>query len=169
MPELLLLRHAKSSWADSSLDDIDRPLNKRGVKASAAMGREMDRLALAPRLVLCSPAKRTRETIELAAEQCPALRDYRVINALYGASVRGVIDMLRAVDPACPSVMVVGHNPTTQMLALALTEGEKGVARDKMTVKYPTGALAQIHFECEWRAVGTGAGQLVRFVRPRDL
>lgn len=167
MKTLTLLRHAKSGWDAPVARDFDRPLSPRGRKAARAMGREMKRLQLAFDRVIASPAARVAETIDGLEEDYGALaaeQDERV----YLASVETLLDIVRATDDAEARLLIVGHNPGMEQLALLLAR--EGGPRDAIAAKYPTGALAELRFETlSWRHLKAGAGRLERFIRPRDL
>ena len=154
MSRLYLLRHAKSSWDDASLDDHDRPLAPRGRKASKAIGRYLRDHDIEPELVLCSSAKRARQTL---ARLGPAGVDARIEPELYGASAQALLERLHAVPDEVASVMLIGHNPGMQQLAFNLAG---------LDDKFPTAALAT--FECSrWRTLDQAT--LVDYVRPREL
>ena len=154
MSRLYLLRHAKSSWKDASLDDHDRPLAPRGRKASKAIGRYLRDHDIEPELVLCSSAKRARQTLERLG---PAGVDARIEPELYGAGAHALLERLHAVPEDVASVMLIGHNPGMQQLAFTLAG---------LDDKFPTAALAT--FECSrWRSLERA--ELVDYVRPRDL
>jgi phosphohistidine phosphatase len=163
---LYLLRHAKSSWDDAALADRDRPLAPRGQRAAKLMAEHLVRNEITPSLVLCSAARRTRETLEALA---PALgeADVEVERDLYGASTGELLDRLHSVPDTVSSVMLIGHNPSIQTLALNLAGS--GDERDAIALKYPTGALATLAFEVSWQELDQGAAELTAFVRPRDL
>jgi phosphohistidine phosphatase len=170
MRQLLLLRHAKSSWDDRSVPDRDRGLAPRGQYAAAAMGQAMRRLGLAPDLILVSPARRTRETLEALEpwDEAPLIEP---IEILYLATAIQLVDALRGVPETVRSVMVVGHNPGMHELAVLLGGNATAPAAALAQVRagYPTGALAEFNVPGAWSRLGAGGGQLVRFLRPRDL
>ena len=167
MKTLTLLRHAKSGWDDPSLSDFARPLNARGREAARAMGRELRALGLAWDRVLASPAARVTETIDgLRESYGPIAPVYD--ETIYLASLEALLDIVRATDDGCATLLVVGHNPGMERLALLLSRG--GPLHDEVALKYPTGALAEIAFAIDhWRDVGESGGTLARFLRPRDL
>ena len=168
MRRVYLLRHAKSSWKDRSLADRDRPLAGRGRRAAKAMAGHIDAQGIRPDLVLCSPARRTRETLERVQAAFGDPVDARFEEALYGASEAELLARLRALPPEAHSVMIVGHNPGLEDLALALAS--EGAERARMNEKYPTAALATIDLSAnEWSAIERASGELVAYVRPRDL
>ena len=162
---LYLLRHAKSSWKDATLADHDRPLAGRGRRAAKAIGRHMREQGIEPQLVLCSTARRARETLE-RIEPALGRRAVKVEPELDGASAEELLARLRRLPGRVESVLVIGHNPAVQELACRLA----GSAPDSLRAKYPTAALAAFDLRVEsWRALDRGCGELVDFVRPRDL
>jgi phosphohistidine phosphatase len=167
MKRLYLLRHAKSSWKDASLADHDRPLAGRGRRASKAMAGHLRDRGIEPDLVLCSTARRARETLDRIA---PALGTtaIEIEPALYGASAHGLLDRLRSVPDEIESVMLIGHNPAMEEFALDLARPSP--AARELAAKYPTGALAELTFASpSWRGLGHGTAELVELVKPRDL
>jgi phosphohistidine phosphatase len=166
MHRLLLLRHAKSSWDDPSLADRDRPLAPRGHRAAARMANHLRSDVPRPDLVLCSPALRTRETLDRMSN---AFGDAEVVvdDELYGAGEGELLERLRAVDDRFETVAVIGHNPGIHDLAIALAGS--GADLDRMEAKFPTGALAVLAFDGSWRDVSPGGGRLEAFVTPKDL
>jgi phosphohistidine phosphatase len=164
---LYLLRHAKSSWDDPGLADHDRPLAPRGRRAAKLVARHLRDEGTVPMLVLCSSARRAQETLERIA---PAFGDgarVEVEDELYGASDDELLERLRKVPDTIESVMLIGHNPAIQELALHL--GGPGPEREAVERKYSTGALATLTFEGGWRQLEPGRARLRAFVRPRDL
>jgi len=167
MKTLTLLRHAKSGWDDPALTDFQRPLNGRGRAAARAMGSELKRLGLVFDCVLASPAARVTETIDGLAESYGQL-DPHYDERLYLASTETLLGLVRATADSCATLLIVGHNPGTERLALLVSRA--GPLRSEIAAKYPTGAVAEIAFPVDhWRDVGPGRGTLQRFLRPRDL
>ena len=167
MKRLSLLRHAKSEWDDPSLTDFQRPLSGRGRHAARAMGREMQALGIAWDCIVASPAARVTETVDGLEESYGSL-DVRYDEEVYLASVETLLAIVHAADDACGTLLLVGHNPGMERLALLLSRG--GALHDRVAEKYPTGALAEIVFPVEsWREVRESGGTLERFLRPRDL
>jgi phosphohistidine phosphatase len=168
MKRVYMLRHAKSSWKDGSLPDRDRPLAGRGRRAAKAMARYLEAEGIRPDLVLCSSARRTRETLELAKGAWGDGVETNVGEALYGASESELLAHLKALPEEVGSVMMIGHNPGLEDLALALASDGAGLAR--MSEKYPTAALATIDLPAKrWSTVRRRSGELVGFVRPKDF
>ena len=163
---LLLLRHAKSAWP-GGVDDHDRPLGGRGLKAAPVMGRYMAREGLVPDLALISTARRTQETWALVGAELPDDIERRDVVEIYEAAAERIAGVIRGVDADVRTLLVVGHNPGLQELAIDLAaDGERlaGVRE-----KFPTGALAAIDFAVAWGDVTAGSGVLERFVVPRSL
>lgn len=170
MRQLFLLRHAKSSWDDQGLDDFDRPLNPRGRKAARAMAGYLEKAGIRPAIILCSAARRARETydsLEPALEGIPV----SVEAELYEATRHDLLERLRRLDDHLDSVLLIGHNPGLARLASALgkTHGDaKALAR--LAEKYPTCALAALTTEVtRWGALEDGCCRLTGFTRPADL
>lgn len=169
MPTLFVLRHAKSSWNNTSMADHDRPLAPRGQRAAEAVADHIGALDPPPALVLCSTARRAQETIEALQPRLPATTEVLVEDDLYGAPAALVVARLRQVPEAVPSVLVVGHNPGLEDLVRGFgTEGDPRLI-DRVRTKFPTGALATLTFEGPWKAFGSDAARLEAFVVPGDL
>jgi phosphohistidine phosphatase len=168
MKTLTLLRHAKSGWDDPVARDFDRPLNPKGQRAAAMMGRHMKSLGLGFDHVVASPAVRVAETLEhvgrgFGSDLAPHW-DQRV----YLASVATLLDIVHDLPPSAGRVLLVGHNPGLEELVLTLVAS--GALREAVEVKFPTASLAEMHFAVDdWGAVGRDTGELARYVRPRDL
>jgi phosphohistidine phosphatase len=163
---LFLLRHAKSSWDDPGLDDRDRPLAPRGRRASELIAGHLRREGIAPSLVLCSSARRTRQTLERVIPALDA-SDVSIEDGLYGASSGGLLERLREVPEDLESVMLVGHQPAIQELALDLAGDGAELAR--VRAKFPTAALATLLFAGEWSELAPGSAELVAYVKPKEL
>jgi phosphohistidine phosphatase len=163
---LFLLRHAKSSWEDTSLDDHDRPLAPRGRRAAALIAEHVRRNRIGPALVLCSSAKRTRETLERVRSALGAA-EVLVERELYGASSEDLLQRLREVPDEVESVMLVGHQPAIQELALRLAA--EGSELEQMRAKFPTAALATLSFAGGWSELGREGAELVAYVKPKQL
>ncbi|HET8756133.1 MAG TPA: histidine phosphatase family protein [Solirubrobacteraceae bacterium] len=166
MRRLYLLRHAKSSWKETGIPDHDRPLAGRGRKASKAMARYLHEQRVRPELVLCSSATRARQTFE-RLEPLGA-REVHIERELYAADAATLLARLRDVAAGVASVMLIGHNPGLEDLALVLAR--ESPVRDDLVTKFPTAALATLAFtDRDWAALERGTAELVGFVRPREL
>jgi phosphohistidine phosphatase len=171
MLNLMLLRHAKSSWADAGQADPDRPLNDRGKRAAVAVGRYMASNALVPQLVLCSPVRRARETWDLVAGELTTIPEILIAAEIYDfGDGKALMECLRHKAGAAQSVLLVGHNPSIGGLAQNLIGTGSGKLRERLEKKYPTAALAVISFDFDnWGSLATGSGTLLRFVRPANI
>ena len=171
MRRLLVLRHAKSSWANAGVGDRDRALNKRGKAAAPAMGRYMAEQSYIPGHVLCSPARRARDTLALVLENISRPVPFTIENPLYDFSSGDSYARVIARKGAdVQTLMIVGHNPSIEGLCNRLcTTGDRKMLA-AMDWKYPTAALAVIDFDIkDWGEMAWNTGHLVTFTRPRDL
>jgi phosphohistidine phosphatase len=158
---LLLLRHAKSSWEDPGLADHDRPLSPRGRRAARAIRGYLRKHEIPITLVLCSSARRTRETVELVDPG----GEVQIEDGLYGASADDLLERIRQLPEQEGVVMLVGHNPSMHELALGLAKHPQELAGRT----YPTGGLAWFSFSGSWRSLAPGQAELTEFVTPREL
>jgi phosphohistidine phosphatase len=163
---LLLLRHAKSSWKEAGLADRERPLNKRGRRACKLLRINLAELGLRPGLILCSPARRTVETLERIAPALGEGTETRYEERLYDASAAGLLELLRETDDDVGELLLVGHNPGIAELAAMLAS--EGAELARMRAKYPTGALAVLGLVGSWAGLARGAATLDTFWRPRE-
>ncbi len=177
MKELLLLRHAKSSWATPGMADFDRPLNKRGRRAAAALAGYLETEDLRPALVLSSDARRTRETLDLIRDTLGGRVAIHLEPRLYLADPSTLLDRLRKVPDDVPSVLMIAHNPGLQDFALELAAAagpSAAPALARMEAKFPTAALARFRLKIErWRDLSLdglkGAIKVVGYTIPADL
>jgi phosphohistidine phosphatase len=166
--QLLILRHAKSSWDDSALPDFDRPLAPRGLKTAPLMGRELARRGWLPDLVLVSPALRTRDTWRLVSQELPKNVPAQFAEELYEAAAGAILARVR--QARATSVLVIGHNPGLQHFALRLAgPGSDESVFKKIEAKFPTAALARFTLHEDWGNLDFGGARLTHCVRPRDL
>jgi len=170
MHTLILLRHAKSSWQDPALSDKDRPLNSRGVAAAPLMGRAMAKHGLDPDLVLCSPARRTRDTLALVMPELKTEPQVVYEDDLYHGTSAEMLALLQKIAPAAKQVLVVGHNPELQQFAVDLIGSGPKHLRDRLEAKLPTAGLVVIRFSTgAWSNIVMNSGKLELFLTPRDV
>lgn len=170
MLTLSLLRHAKSSWSNPALPDRERPLATRGVTDAPLMGKAMAERGIDPELVLCSSARRTRDTLDLVLPDLRVEPKIVYVDALYHASPEEMLELLHGIQPGANRVMMVGHNPEIQAFALDLVGSGPKHFRDRLKTKYPTAGLAVINFVSGlWKSVSVNSGTLNLFLSPRDL
>src|SRR4051794_11829263 len=166
MRTLLLLRHAKSSWAAAGTSDRDRSLNERGEQAAIAMGGYMRSHSLSPDLVLISPARRTRDTWKLVAQELTETPRLIVDESLYDfGSGEAILEAVKQRGTNAEAVMmVIAHNPAIQQLARRLIGAGDPELIGHLEHKYPTAALAQIVFDAkDWTKLTDGSGTLITF------
>ena len=166
MRRLILLRHAKSSWADPGQRDFDRPLNPRGQRAAAAIGAWLADKGLLPDAALVSPAARTRETwarLGPAFATVPA----RFPDDLYHAEAQALLGHLQAAPAEAATVLILGHQPGIGELASRLLPEPPD---DPEYLRYPTAGTAVIDFDVDdWTEAHWQEGRLFAFTTPRRL
>lgn len=166
MRRVILLRHAKSSWADAGQQDFDRPLNPRGRRAAATVGAWLAGQDIRPDAALVSAAQRTRETWSLLG---PAFADAPATFRpdLYHAEAAALLRALRGAPAEAETVMVVGHQPGIGETAVRLLPD---APEDPDYLRYPTAAVAVIDFDvADWEALAWGEGRLHAFATPARL
>jgi phosphohistidine phosphatase len=165
------MRHAKSSWNDKAQDDRERPLSARGRAAAPRMGRALAERKLIPDLILCSPAKRTRQTLELAGNAMRARPKTTISDALYAfGDGTAYLALINKQAKTSPTLMIIGHNPSLAALADRLAGSGDERALAAMRRKFPTAAVAYISFPAtRWSDVGWGSGKLEWFLTPGTL
>lgn len=163
MKSIYLLRHAKSSWKDADLSDIDRPLNKKGKSDAPMMGKYFSKKHIQPQLIISSPAKRAFKTACLIASELGYEEKNIHINMeLYGANVDELLVLIQKLEASLDRVMLVGHNPAFT-LAVPFFTGES-------IENLPTCGLVRIDFETKrWKLVKEGKGCLRLFETPRTV
>jgi len=165
-----VLRHAKSDWGQPGLADHDRPLAPRGRRAAGLLAAHLAKEEVAPDVVLCSTARRARETFELVQDALPASTTVFFERRLYGAASDELRARLHEVPDGDPSVMVVGHNPGLQDLVLELAPAADPELVSRVEAKFPTAAFAAVDLDVDrWTGVHPGTGRLVAYVTPHDL
>lgn len=162
MKELLILRHAKSSWDNPSLDDHDRPLNERGLRDAPRMGKLIKQKKCIPDYVVCSTSERTRQTVQHVGEACEFQGTTEFLETLYGTSVGAHVKILQAVPDDFDRVMVVGHNPTLENFVDELSGQHH---------RFPTAALAYFRMSItHWKDLSLASeAQLVDLWRPKEI
>ncbi|MFM8320243.1 MAG: SixA phosphatase family protein [Chloroflexota bacterium] len=161
MKTLLILRHAKSSWKTDGLPDHERPLNARGLKDAPQVGQRLVEHGLLPERVLCSTARRARNTAELVVDACGYTGDLTLLDELYEATAGTYLAALARCAGEAGTVLLVGHNPTCEELLQRLTG---------QYLPMPTAALAQVRLPLDsWAAAAEARrGELVSLWRPKE-
>ncbi len=171
MKTVTLFRHAKSGQKDDpNIADFDRPLSGRGLKAAPKMGEAMRDRHLRPDLILSSPSVRTRQTLSLASpEAWDKPPKVRFDKKLYEASAQTLLKLLRDLSEDVDHVMLVGHNPGFQELAVALASlGSE--ERQQLKDKLPTASIVSFEFGDEpWKELQPASGRVTLFISPNTL
>ena len=163
MKTLTIVRHAKSSWSDSSLSDRERPLNKRGTRDAPVMGARIAAADIRPSLIVSSPATRAWTTARTVAKQIGyPLEFLQREDELYLASLDELIDVVAAQDPGFSSLMLFGHNPGLTDFANYLVPG--------LTNNLPTAGVVSVGFESDdWRLYDRPEIELLLHEYPKKL
>lgn len=164
MTLLLLMRHARATWASPGVRDFDRPLDAEGRAEAASIGAAMARRALRPDVVLCSPAVRTVETLIGLGDIATASRMIHP-RRLYDGGASDYIEEIAGVRDA-ETTLLIGHNPMMEAVATALAGNGDEAARRSLASGFPTGALAMLRFETPFAGIERGAGRVEAFITP---
>jgi phosphohistidine phosphatase len=161
--QLVLIRHAK---AGDAATDRDRPLADRGVAEAPAVGRWLAQRRIAPDRVVVSPARRARQTWELAAAELGPTAEPVLDDRVYRNTAEDLLEIIRETPAAVTTLAIVGHNPGIQDLAIALDDGHGDDAgRSELATKYPTSGVAVFDVSDAW--AGVGSATLTSFATPR--
>lgn len=167
MSKLYLLRHAKAGWALPGVRDFDRPLDASGIADAEAMGAAMRAGSYVPDMTLCSNARRCRETLQGIAGHADTGR-VLFLDKLYTEDAAGYLATIHEYGNI-GSLLVIGHNPMTEDLAMALAGNGNEEARETMAHGFPTSGLAAIRFDGSLDTAKPGAGYLEAFLTPANI
>lgn len=162
MKILTLVRHAKSSWKDTSLADRERPLNKRGKRDAPEMGRRIAAAGIRPSLIVSSPAVRAWTTARVVADAIGYPREFlQRDNNLYLGTVNSILDVIVAQDNGFNSLMLVGHNPGFTDFANYLVPG--------LTNNIPTAGVVSVELESDdWSLYDKPSAKLLLYDFPKN-
>ncbi len=170
MKRIYLLRHAKSSWSEDGQADFERALAPRGLHAARQMLDHLSDRAVRPSVVLCSTARRARETLDLIMPGLTGKPGVRYEDGLYHAAATDIIARIRRLPEKTPSVMIVGHNPGLQETVLKLAGAGAPKRLHQIAEKFPTLALAELSIDIEhWRDLSPGGARLVDLTIPAEI
>ncbi len=170
MLTLSIVRHAKSSWGDPGLRDIDRPLNERGKAQAQRLGIYLANENISPDLIICSSAKRARQTFRQMDKDWQSDAEMIVDNRLYLATPNTIMAVLDEFGENHAHVMIIGHNPGFHMLAHKLADAGHKDDLAILQEKYPTGTLCVIRSKADkWKKIGKSAGKLIYLATPKQL
>ncbi len=159
MKKIVLIRHAKSSWKDTSLSDFDRPLNNRGLMNAPFMAAQIKKRRITPDLILSSSAKRTSKTAKIFAVTLEYTNEIIFLDSLYLASSSTILQMIRKLDEIYKNVLIVCHNPGITDLANYLCKNYFD--------NIPTTGIVGFSFKEEWRKIETNNCSLLFFEYPK--
>ena len=161
MKVVYLVRHAKSSWDEIDLDDINRPLNDRGKIDAPEMGQRLKKQGIKPDVMISSPAKRARTTAKKIAEEIEYPEDNILIDdGFYHGDMNSMLSRIKTLPEEVNKVMLFGHNPTLTEFANALC----GIS----IYNIPTCGIVAIEFEnVTWKQIEYKKGKLVLFDYPK--
>ena len=161
MKNLYLTRHAKSSWGNPGLADIDRPLNGRGKKAAPLMGKLIVDRGENPELLISSPANRAFSTAKEFAKEMGCAETNIIVNrAIYGAGAQQLLNLVQDVDDLYNSIMLFGHNPTFTSFC-NMVSGEN-------IVNVVTCGVVRIDFEfSSWKNIDFNSGRMIYYEYPK--
>lgn len=165
MPRYLtLIRHAKSSWSDDSLDDFDRPLNKRGKRDAPFMAERLATRGVMPDALVSSPARRAAATANKLAKGIAFGKDSIAwMEEIYHASVPELLAVIHSFDPAWRHVWLIGHNPGLTDLVNSL-DAKAGI--DNIS----TCGVVEIELDVNaWSDVTPGDGRVSSFDYPKKV
>ena len=141
MKKLYIIRHAKSSWKDETLDDFERPLNKRGQKDAPFMAKILKQKNVIPDIIISSAALRAKITAELIAKELNYNKQITYDATLYEADTNNIFDTIRDIDKSCNIVFLIGHNPSLNAFVQALVNFQENI---------PTCGIIELEIDCEY-------------------
>jgi len=175
MKRLLLLRHAQTEQANKDTPaDSERQLTEQGQKDATKIGRALADRNYSADLIVCSPSRRTRQTLELATSQWRSTAKVEFVDAIYAASAQRLVKVIHALPDSAAAVLMIGHNPGMEDCLALLTPREQTPvdANGKGTPHrdFPTAALALLDFTvAKWPEILAHSGVLAEFIRPKNL
>jgi phosphohistidine phosphatase len=165
---LHLLRHAKSSTKED-VEDHERPLSRRGRKTARRIGRNLSARLGAVDLVLCSSARRTRETLDFVLDEFSPRPRTSIEDELYLASREKLAARLGRLDARDANVLLIGHNPGLHELAVALADENSPAFQALASGKFPTAAYVSFRVPADWSVLGSSRHELIGYVTPESL
>ena len=169
MPRLCLFRHAKSDWFAGAAGDFDRPISPRGERDAPLVSAHIVAEGWQPDRILCSPSKRTRQTLDIATGFLNGDPDVSYPAGLYDAAGADYASLIRAQGGDAETLMIIGHNPMTHETALRLAAPGNSQAAAELERRFPTCAIAVLDFDTAWDDLAEHSGKLIAFVKPADL
>lgn len=172
MKTLTILRHAKSGWDVQVERDFDRPINARGRRGAELIGQYVKRQAMIVERIIASPAVRVTETLDLFQPAANLdMIEPHWDRRIYLASAATLIDVIRDTGKDAAHLLIAGHNPGLEDLALMLVpEDADDMLRAEVEKKLPTSALVRLELDiADWHDLDVNMARMTGFIRPRDL
>jgi len=163
MKVIYLIRHAKSSWKDLSIQDFERPLNDRGKNDAPIIGKHLNQLGFNPDLIVCSPAKRTISTAKLICKNSSyEFKNVQTISSIYESTLQTLIELINNLSNNYKEITLIGHNPGITNLYNYLCDDD--------LVNIPTCGVVKIELEIsQWNEIIKGIGIKKFFIYPKML
>ena len=169
MKRLILMRHAKAMIGESGQADRDRALSPRGFRDVMAMANILAQHTPLPDRILCSSARRTRETLAALLPSLNANFDATVADALYDTTQTTYADIIKTFAGPGNVVLIIGHNPTIHATAANLVGSGPNDQLALLSAGFPTASLAIMDFrDSDWTQLQPGSGILMGFFSPRE-
>jgi phosphohistidine phosphatase len=160
---LILIRHTKSNWTDFSLPDFDRPIKKDRIDDAKNMAAQLKSLGVEPDLIICSPAKRTRQTAEYFCDKLKyEEKDIQFDKRIYESTAEDVLQVVRETDSKVKTLVVIGHNPSLTNLANMFAENS--------IEEIPTTGVVWLEFSIkDWELYKLTPCNLKAFLTPKTI
>ncbi|QOY51714.1 SixA phosphatase family protein [Candidatus Sulfurimonas baltica] len=159
MKKLYIIRHAKSSWKNSSLSDFDRPLNKRGITDAPLMGKVLKGKKVSPDAIISSPALRAKTTAQIISKKLNFNKHIIYDENIYEANVDTLMNVVKRANKEDSIVFIFGHNPGLNMLAESLVGLHENI---------PTCGVVELEFACKkWSEISPENAKLISFDYPK--
>lgn len=160
MKRLYIIRHAKSSWKDATLNDFERPLNKRGKSNAPMMGSRLKAKSIMPDIILSSPAQRAKSTAEMIARELEYTKKIVFNENIYESSVDELRKIITGINDKKDTVFLIGHNPELNMLVDYYIKFYENI---------PTCGIVEVEFECDkWADIAPKNAKLISFDYPKN-
>ena len=161
MRSIIIFRHGKSDW-DAIYDrDHDRPLSKRGIKASMKMGQYLNKINQIPEIVISSSAIRTKNTAKLAIKHGSWSSKIFIETKIYGGTSETLLSIIHSTEDKYGSICFVGHEPTCSSFISLCTYHSQ---------RFTTASMAKINFKTNsWSEINFGAGTLEWIKSPKEI
>ena len=159
MKKLYLIRHAKSSWSDMSLDDFDRPLNKRGLQNAPMMAKRLKDKGVMPDIILSSPAKRAKKTANIIADGIGFSKKIKFDDELYEAMPSLLHFKIQNIKDKHECAFLIGHNPELNMIAEDFVDFGENIV---------TSGIVEIEFKCDsWAKINSNNAKFISYDYPK--